>query len=149
MTKNKMYENPAATVDLILSRGEDILLIKRGGEIFNGYWALPGGFLDCGKESLEEAGARELREETGLVVATSDLSLVGVYSDPNRDPRGHVVSHSYYAKSFEGELKAGDDAKEARWWRLDDLPNLAFDHEKIICDYMVDRIKLKGNFHNF
>ena len=127
------YKNPGATVDLIVERRERILLVKRKEGPFRDSWALPGGFLEYGKETLEQAAIRELNEETGLIA--QHLKLFGVYSAPNRDPRGHTISHVYIAASY-GELKAGDDAKEAKFYPLYDVPELAFDHEKIIKDYI-------------
>ena len=134
MTEDKMrYSNPGATVDLIVEREEKILLVKRKGVPFQNMWALPGGFLEYGKESLEQAAIRELKEETGLIA--SKLELFSVYSDPNRDPRGHTISHVYLATTF-GESKAGDDAKETRWFSFYNLPELAFDHNKIVKEYL-------------
>ncbi len=130
------FVNPAATVDLLVEKEGKILLIERLRNPFKGYWALPGGYLDCGKENLEEAAVRELEEETSLVTRVEDLELVGVYSDPERDPRGHVISHVYFAKKYSGKLKAADDAKSAKYFSFDELPQLAFDHNKIIGDYL-------------
>ena len=129
----KNYKNPASTVDLIVPYENGIVLIKRKYEPFKGFWALPGGFLENGKETLEEAAARELFEETGLRTKPEELKLIGVYSDPKRDPRGHVIAHAYEARNFFGKLKASDDAAEAGVFNK--LPNLAFDHERIIRDY--------------
>lgn len=129
------YKNPAATVDLIVEEAGEILLIKRKRNPFRGYWALPGGFLNCGKENLEQAGIRELKEETRLRARTRDLRLIGVYSDPGRDPRGHIISHAYHVTRYRGKPRAADDAKEYAWFDLDALPRLAFDHKKIISDY--------------
>jgi 8-oxo-dGTP diphosphatase len=125
------YRNPALTVDGVLIEDGKILLIKRGREPFKGKWALPGGFVEYG-ERVEDAVIREFREETGIEAEI--ISLLGVYSDPNRDPRGHTVSIVYLLKRKGGELKGGDDASEARFFSLDNLPELAFDHDKIIRD---------------
>ena len=133
------YENPAATVDIIVGRDEEVLLIRRKHEPFKDKWALPGGFLECGKEPLERTCVRELEEETSLVVEEDDLTLLDVYSEPNRDPRGHVISHTYVARKFTGRLRPGDDASESKFFHLDALPKLAFDHEKIIEDYIAWR----------
>ena len=128
------YANPASTVDIIVPYDGGIVLIKRKHEPFKGYWAIPGGYLECGKETLEEAASRELREETSLITQPSNLRLVSVYSDPNRDPRGHVISHVYEARAYSGILKANDDAKEVRVFRK--IPkNLAFDHRRILIGY--------------
>lgn len=135
------YKNPAATADIIVENQEKILLVKRKNPPYQNMWALPGGFLNCDKETLEEAAKRELEEETGLEVELRDLELVGVYSSPDRDPRGHVITHVYVAKKYEGEAKAGDDAGEARFFSLNSLPQLAFDHRKAIADYLEYRRK--------
>lgn len=95
-------------------------------------WALPGGFVDVG-ETVEEAVVREAYEETGLSI--TDLWLIGVYSNPNRDPRFHTVSIAFGATS-NGMPKAGDDAAEAVFYSIADLPkNIVFDHKQIIQDF--------------
>ncbi|MGV8161903.1 MAG: nicotinate (nicotinamide) nucleotide adenylyltransferase [Candidatus Nanoarchaeia archaeon] len=128
------FRNPAATVDLIVPFNEGLILIKRKHEPYKGFWALPGGYLDYGKETLEEAGVRELQEETSLITTPDMLNLIGVYSNPSRDPRGHVISHAYEVSYFTGEPKAGDDA--AKICVFKNIPKkLAFDHSKIINDY--------------
>jgi 8-oxo-dGTP diphosphatase len=124
--------NPALAVDCIVfdSAGR-LLLIRRKNPPFQGHYALPGGYVDYG-ESTEHAAGRELAEETGLV-ATS-VSLVGVYSDPRRDPRGHVVSIAYRVTTAGHDPRAGDDAAAAEFvagW--EDLA-LAFDHRRIVAD---------------
>jgi 8-oxo-dGTP diphosphatase len=127
------YKNPSSTVDMIVPYDGGIILIKRRKDPFKGYWALPGGFLNCGAESLEEAAIRELAEETSLVAKVQDLKLVGVYSDPARDPRGHVISHVYLVTRFSGTALACDDACAIRAFRK--IPrNLAFDHDRILKD---------------
>ncbi len=129
-----MHRNPALTVDGVLIENEEILLIRRGREPFKGRWALPGGFVEYG-ETTESAVLREVREETGL--ETEIIRLLGVYSDPDRDPRGHTVSVVYMLRRKGGNLKGGDDASEARLFSLDSLPEMAFDHEKIVRDAML------------
>jgi 8-oxo-dGTP diphosphatase len=129
------YKNPCATVDLIVEKNNKILLIKRKNGPFKNMWALPGGFLDYGKETLEQAAKRELEEETSIITKTSDLELLGIYSDPGRDPRGHVISHTYIVKEYAGTPKANDDAKDVGFFSLENLPELAFDHDRIIEDY--------------
>ena len=123
---------PALTTDCVVfdERGY-VLLIRRKHEPFKGAYALPGGFVDVG-ETVENACRRELKEETGLEVGA--LQLVGVYSDPNRDPRGHTCSIAYLARVGHAEPQAGDDAAAAEWvanWRSQ---TLAFDHAQILGD---------------
>ena len=124
-------ETPKIMVDVVVPSEEGrILLIRRGSDPYEGYWALPGGFVEVG-ETLEAAVAREAEEETGLEVEI--VRLVGVYSDPDRDPRGHNVSAAYLARIREGEPSAATDAAEVSF--LDpSTVELAFDHEKIIAD---------------
>ena len=119
------------TVDAIIPYKGKIVLIKRRNEPFKGYYALPGGIVEYG-ERVEDAVLREVEEETGL--KGKIYKLVGVYSDPNRDPRGHYVSICFIVLPVGGELKAGSDAKEIGLFSLDSLPKLAFDHEKMIKD---------------
>ncbi len=126
-----MHRNPALTVDGILMEDGKILLIKRKNPPFRGKYALPGGFVEYG-ESTESAVVREIQEETGL--KTEVVRLIGVYSDPERDPRGHTVTVAYEVKRIGGELRGGDDASEAEFFEIEKLPELAFDHERIIND---------------
>ena len=127
---------PRLTVDaVILDPGLGILLIRRGRPPFAGCWALPGGFVDLG-ETCEAACVREVREETGLEV--SIVQLVGVYSDPSRDPRGHTVSAVYLCRPVGGEASAGDDASDARWWRDLTGVDLAFDHRQVLDDVWIE-----------
>ena len=126
------YKKPSLTVDGIISKDNKILLIKRGNEPFKDKWALPGGFVEYG-EKTEDAAIREIYEETGF--KTDIKNLLGVYSDPNRDPRGHTVSVVYLLKIIGGKLKSGDDACDAEFYAINDLPDLSFDHNKIISDY--------------
>lgn len=123
--------NPRLTVDGVIISNEKLLLIRRGRPPFRDTWALPGGFVEYG-ETVETAVQREVMEETGLT--TSVRRLVGVYSAPDRDPRGHTVSVAFLLTVESGSPRGGDDAAEARWFSLDDLPDLAFDHAKIIND---------------
>jgi len=126
-------KRPLVTVDAVVEQQDKILLVRRGKEPFQGAWALPGGFVEYG-ESTEEAAAREVMEETGVAIEVE--GLLGVYSDPRRDPRGHVISICYVAKGC-GEPRGGSDAAEARFFPLDALDgmSLAFDHAGIIRDY--------------
>ena len=124
-------ETPKIMVDVVVPSEEGrILLIRRGSEPYEGHWALPGGFVEVG-ETLDTAAAREAEEETGLKVEI--VRLVGVYSDPDRDPRGHNVSVAYLARAQDGEPSAASDAAEASFMDPSTV-ELAFDHEKIIAD---------------
>jgi 8-oxo-dGTP diphosphatase len=125
--------SPSVTVDAIIERDGRILLIKRKNKPFKGSWALPGGFVEY-SEKVEDALSREILEETGLKVET--MKFHNVYSEPGRDPRGHVISLCYVV-SGSGEGKAGDDAAEMQFFRVEELGgvDLAFDHEKILKDY--------------
>jgi len=121
---------PLLAVDAVILFQIGIVLIKRDNPPFAGSYALPGGFVEVG-ETVEAAAAREAREETGLAIEL--LGLVGIYSNPARDPRGHVVSAAFLARGS-GDLKAGSDARSAQVFALMGLPPLAFDHDKIISD---------------
>ena len=120
-------------VDAVLVEDERLLVVIRGREPFRGQPALPGGRVELG-ESVESALCREVLEETGLVVRIA--SLVGVYSDPRRDPRGHTISIAYEVTRVHGEPKAGSDAADVAWVDLSPLPRLAFDHAQIVADYL-------------
>jgi 8-oxo-dGTP diphosphatase len=129
------YKNarlPKLTVDAwIRDRRGRLLLVQRGRPPFLGRWGLPGGFCEW-KETTEACCAREAKEETGLTVKVG--RLLGVYSKPDRDPRGHNVTVLYEARPVRGEAKGGDDAAQARWFSRRELSRLpfAFDHRKII-----------------
>jgi len=131
-----MQKNPALTVDAIILKDGEIVLIQRKGEPFQGQYALPGGFVEYG-ETVEAALRREVFEETGLVVEVR--SLVGVYSDPRRDPRGHVVSVAFTAAIVGGVLAGDSDAAKAMLWDITKLPPLAFDHGQIVQDALRPR----------
>lgn len=128
------YPRPMVCTDCMVVAGKKILLIKRKNEPFAGLWALPGGFVEM-DEDLEASARRELQEETGIRLPT--LTQFAAYGKPGRDPRGRTISIVYYFIS-ENEIKttAGDDASEARWFALDHLPELAFDHHQIISDFL-------------
>ena len=125
-------KTPLLATDCVVFDGRGrVLLIRRGHPPFEGQYALPGGFVDIG-ETVEAACRRELKEETGVDVR--DLKLVGVYSDPKRDPRGHTCSVAYLTNVDSAEPVAGDDAAAAEWvadWRSE---TLAFDHADILAD---------------
>ncbi len=130
------YPRPAVTVDMLVFRettdGLQLLLIQRDREPFQGSWALPGGFVDM-DETLEAAAGRELQEETGLQKIT--LKQLKAYSAIDRDPRHRTISVAFIGFLTDNQqVKAGDDAREARWFSINSLPDLAFDHEHIIAD---------------
>ena len=122
---------PALTVDGILFKDDSILLVKRKYKPFQGAWAIPGGFVEYG-EKTEDAVLREVFEETNM--RTKIHSLIGVYSDPHRDPRGHTITVVYLIDYKDGELHAGDDASSVKFFKMNELPALAFDHAVIIKD---------------
>ncbi len=119
---------PLLTVDALIIFEGKLVLIRRRNPPFKDSFALPGGFVEVG-ETVEAAVVREAKEETGLDIEI--IKLLGVYSDPLRDPRSHTVSICYLAKG-RGKLKAGSDAKYIGLFGLNEIPELAFDHNKII-----------------
>jgi len=137
-----LYEKPSVTVDIAICSIIDgelkVLLIKRKHPPYRDKWAIPGGFVDIpSKETLEETAARELFEETML----KDIFIeqLKTYGDPNRDPRMRIITVAYYALVPYGRVcftKAGDDAAETRWFPIRNLPELAFDHKKILSDIL-------------
>jgi ADP-ribose pyrophosphatase YjhB (NUDIX family) len=137
---SKRYKNPIPTVDVIIEQNSRILMIRRKNEPYEGYLALPGGFVNEG-ERIEDAAKREANEETSLNIGLREI--LGVYSDPKRDPRGHLVSTVFVAtipidKDTEPvQASAQDDAAEIKWINLEalDKNNIAFDHKKILFDY--------------
>ena len=122
---------PKLTVDAVVGTDEGVVLIRRKNPPYQGMWALPGGFVDVG-ETTEAACIREVEEETGLVVEI--VRLLGVYSDPSRDPRGHSVSAVYVVKPVGGELSAATDAAEAGIFPDPGGVELGFDHRQILID---------------
>ena len=127
------YPHPAVTTDCVIFgfSGErlQVLLVERGIEPYKGRWAFPGGFLKM-DEAAEEGALRELKEETGLENAY--IQQLHTFSDPNRDPRERVITIAYYALVRTQDVKGGDDAASARWFPLDEVPPLAFDHDCIL-----------------
>jgi 8-oxo-dGTP diphosphatase len=146
-------ETARLTADVVVFATRDdghrcVLLIRRGWDPYAGCWALPGGLVDPGEETID-AARRELREETGLDLPNLG-PLVGVYATPGRDPRGRFVTFAYLAHIATGtgtgappEITAADDATEARWWTIAELAagapgTLAFDHWRIITDALYE-----------
>ena len=119
---------PLLTVDTIIFYDGKLVLIKRMNPPYQNQFALPGGFVEVG-ETVEKAAIREAKEETGLDIEL--IKLLGVYSEPSRDPRGHTVTVCYLARGS-GKLKAGSDAKDIRLFGFSEIPKLAFDHNKIV-----------------
>ena len=120
------------TVDVLVINKitDEILLIKRLNEPFKDSWALPGGFVDE-NEDLEQAARRELFEETNI--ETGEMTQIGAFGKPHRDPRGHMISVAYQTNLIDNQIvKAKDDAKDVKWFSVNDLPELAFDHLDII-----------------
>ena len=135
---------PRVTVDAWIEDGRGrILLVRRGRPPFEGRWSLPGGFCEWG-ETTEDACARESREETGLKVRIG--GVLGVYSDPKRDPRGHTVSVLYEAKPIGGSARGGDDAADARWFTTSELLSieLGFDHAEIVREQLARRRRVRS-----
>lgn len=131
------------TVDIVVFRKKnaqkEILLIQRKNEPFKNQWALPGGFVD-NDEDLETAAKRELREETRVVA--SNLQQVKAYGNPYRDPRGYMVSVAYFTTvDRDTNAVAADDAKALQWFAVENLPDLAFDHQTIIEDTLAKVFK--------
>jgi len=124
-----LLKKTLVTTDVVIKRLDgSIVLVKRAFEPFRGHWALPGGFLKY-NDSAEATAIREAREETGLDIALENL--LGVFSDPKRDPRGHIISIAFLAKEVGGELKAGSDASGVESFKT--IPDkLAFDHREIL-----------------
>ena len=129
------YPRPAVTADcVVMSEDHDgkrqVLLIKRKNPPYKGCWAFPGGFMEM-DETLEQCALRELYEETGLKVAGKIVELKS-FSAIDRDPRGRCVTVAFLIEIPMAEVHGSDDAVEARWWPLDNLPQLAFDHKEIL-----------------
>lgn len=128
------YSNPTPTVDVILQCDTKVLMIRRKNDPFKGQLALPGGFVNEG-ETAEDAMKREAMEETSLEVELIDI--LGVYSDPKRDPRKHIMTVVFVGIILGGSGRAGDDAAGIEWVKLSDIgrQQIAFDHAMILRDY--------------
>jgi 8-oxo-dGTP diphosphatase len=127
------WPRPMVTVDAavfdISAHPPRILLIKRGSEPFKGQWAIPGGFIEM-DEDLADAAARELAEETGLTGIK--LQQLQTFGKPGRDQRGRNITVVFWGTTDKTEIRPGDDAAEAKWFEINNLPeNLAFDHKEV------------------
>lgn len=144
------YKRPSVTVDILVftvdKNSLKILLVKRGIDPFKGQWAIPGGFIKI-NETLEDAAKRELVQETGI----KNIYMEQLYSfgDPKRDPRERVVTVAYMAliPNENLKLRATTDASDVAWFSIKSLPDLAFDHNKIV-KYALDRLKSKIEYSN-
>lgn len=128
------YPRPSVTTDCVIfgydtKEGLSVLLIKRGIDPFKDHWAFPGGFIKM-DEDAETGARRELREETSL--ETAHIEQFGCFSEVNRDPRERVITIAYYALVKKSDVVGGDDASEAHWFPIDNVPPLAFDHDRIL-----------------
>jgi len=127
------YPHPSVTTDCVIFGFDGtklkVLLVERGIDPYKGKWAFPGGFIKM-DESCEEGALRELKEETGLTGAY--IEQFHTFSDPSRDPRERVITVAYYALVRIQDVRGGDDAVKAEWFALDHVPQLAFDHDRIL-----------------
>ena len=132
----KQYRNTTPTVDIILERDSNVLMVRRKNDPFKDHLSLPGGFVNEG-ETVEDAMKREAMEETSLEVHPIDV--LGVYSDPTRDPRKHIMTVVFIGIIVGGRIRAGDDAANIEWIKLADFKRqqhqIAFDHAQILHDY--------------
>lgn len=140
------YPMPALATDLVMTYNSNLLVIRRSfdSDVYPGELALPGGFMNI-DETIEKCACRELQEETGIELCELDLTLIGVYSSVNRDPRQRTVSAAYYHKfPVRPKVEPGDDACECFWVSLFDVVDhrikLAFDHNKIVYDYYMNTL---------
>ena len=136
--EKQQHKNPTPTVDTIIQKGTKVLLVERKKDPFKQMMVLPGGFINEG-ELVEDAAIREVKEETSLDIVLDNI--LGVYSDPSRDPRGHIMSTVFIGKisdkSDKKEPIAGDDAATTKWVDLASIEEeqFGFDHKKILMDY--------------
>jgi len=135
MTYTYKYPRPALTVDaIVFNDNSEILLIQRSSKPFKDLWAFPGGFVNE-DETVETAVCRELEEETGI--NDVELKQFHTYSEPDRDPRHRTVTVAFVGKVLNSvKPVAGDDAKNAQWFKISQLPPLAFDHSQILNDVL-------------
>lgn len=127
------FRAPLLAVDGLVMYEGKLVAIKRRYYPHQGLFSLPGGIVEYG-ETVEEAVVREVKEETGLDVTVE--ALIGVYSAPDRDPRGHVISLAFAVEHLGGELASGSDAREIGLLDLKNIPEMGFDHEAIVADYL-------------
>lgn len=134
------YPHPAVTVDCLLFTSDDrLLLVQRKNDPCKGQWAFPGGFMNI-DETAEQAVVRELAEETTIQLDEADVFQIGAYTAVDRDPRERVITIAYFAEIDKAVHVVGsDDASRARWFPLDNLPPLAFDHAEILADALLIR----------
>lgn len=141
------YPHPSVTTDCVVFGFDgielNVLLVERGVDPFKGRWALPGGFINI-DESAEECAKRELFEETGFREAF--MEQLKTYSAPQRDPRERVITIAFYALVKISEVKGDDDAADARWFPISQIPQLAFDHDLILRDALT-RLRERIHFH--
>lgn len=146
MSYTYKYPRPAVTADSIVITSESepqVLLIERGGNPYKGHWAIPGGFLNM-DETTDQCAISELEEETGLRI--DKVHQIGSYSKVDRDPRGRTISVAYLAIIDKPmEVNGLDDAANAKWFSINALPPLAFDHDEIMVDAIALYDKLKNN----
>ena len=142
------YPHPAVTTDCVIfgydiREGLSVLLVERGVEPLKGCWAFPGGFLKM-DEDAETGARRELMEETGFEAVS--IFQFGTFSEVNRDPRERVITIAYMALVQKDSVKGGDDASDARWFPVKEVPPLAFDHDRIL-RIALERLKEQIHFH--
>jgi 8-oxo-dGTP diphosphatase len=142
------YSHPAVTTDCVIfgydvREGLSVLLVQRGIDPYKGRWAFPGGFLQM-DEDADTGARRELKEETGFEAAS--IRQFGTFTAVDRDPRERVITIAYMALVRKGGVRGGDDAADARWFPVSDVPALAFDHDRIL-RIALDRLKEEIHFH--
>jgi 8-oxo-dGTP diphosphatase len=141
--KIKKPKTPVLTADGIILENNKILLVKRVPYPFSGFWSLPGGHVEYG-EKVETAMKREIREELGITAQIK--KLIGIYSDPKRDPRYHAVTAIYLLEKTKGKIKLDWESSEYRFFPLNRLPRkIGFDHRKIINDFKKNLKRSKMN----